>query len=372
MPRLREAVVRRIVFAVLAVPASYGAYHLGVIVSAAGRPVPNAVPDPTRSQVSGLEVAASDLDLGEVWEDPNFVRPVTITNRAGRTVEVVDLRGGCECTSVEPRSFVLGPGESQRVQVKIDLTHRYPHQFGVERRELTVSLHPFLKDRGETAAGWAVKGVVKSRVSLEGRGIEFGDTCGQGGSMRTRKILATVHVPLAGLEASCPVGTASIGVQPVAQKPGQYHVAVTPNPNLPLGPFKFDVSLVATLPDGAKVSCASFAVQGEMQSPVRIRPGAVLLGELPIGTNASAFVVVGFPAVGWTVDRIETELSETSVVPAEPVDGSPTYRITQPITKDGDRYCTVRFVVRGPTGRLETVPVTVRYHGERLRAEAGQ
>jgi hypothetical protein len=201
MPRLRLPIgrpsFRRGLLVVLAVPACYLAYQLGVIVSAAGgRPASDSRQDGSRTPlVSGLEVAASDLDVGEVWEDPNFVRPVTITNRAGRPVEVMELRGGCECTAAEPRSFVLGPGESWRVEVKIDLTHRYPHQFGVERRELSVGLHPFLKDRGATAEGWKVTGVIKSRVSLEGRGIEFGDTCGQGGPPVTRKMRATAHVP---------------------------------------------------------------------------------------------------------------------------------------------------------------------------------
>lgn len=368
---LDGASLRRVVFVVLAVPACYGAYHLGVVVSAAGsRPNPGSRPDAAHSsQISGLEIAASDLDLGEVWEDPNFVRPVTITNRGGRPVEVVDLRGGCECTSVDPRSFVLGPGESQRVQVKIDLTHRYPHQFGVARRELSVGLHPILKDRGARAEGWKVTGVIKSRVSLEGRVINFGDMCGQGGPPVTRKMRATAHVPLVGLDALCPADLATVGVRQVAGKSGEYHITVTPNPSLPLGTFKFDVDLAATLHDGGKVPCSSFHVEGEMRSPVRVVPDPVLLGEFVVGTKAEALVSIRFPAAGWLVDRVETELSETSITSADPIDACPTYRITQPITKNGDGYCAVRFVVRKPDGKLEMVPAAVRWYGEPAHRE---
>src|SRR5437899_1313019 len=102
MPRLRLPIggpsLRRTIFVVLAVPACYLAYQLGVALSpAGGRTGSDLKPDGSRSsQINGLEVAAPDLDLGEVWEDPHFVRPVTVTNRGGRPVEVVELRGGCE------------------------------------------------------------------------------------------------------------------------------------------------------------------------------------------------------------------------------------------------------------------------------------
>lgn len=375
MPRLRlpinGAPVRRAVFVALALPACYLGYHLGVVVSAAvGRPTTDPGPIGTQPpRIGGLEVTAADLDIGEAWEDPNFVRPMTITNRGDRRAEVTDLRGGCECTAVEPRSFTLGPGESQQVRVKIDLTHRYPHQFGVERRELAVGLHPFLKDRGMTAEGWKITGVIRSRLSLEGRGLQFGDLCGQGGPPVTRKMRATAHVPLAGLGAACPRETATVGVRRVGGESGQYHVLVTPTPNLPLGPFRFDVTLTATLPDGSQFPCAPFHVEGEMRSPVRVVPDPVLLGEHAVGATAEAYVSVRFPAAGWSVDRVETELSDTTVTPAEPIDGRPAYRIVQPVMAAGDRYCAVRFVVRKPDGKLETVPVTVRWYGESARQE---
>jgi uncharacterized protein DUF1573 len=366
LPSIRGKFGRRVLFVVLAVPACYFAYQLGVALGPVGARsrtetrASSSQPD----RVHGLEIAPSDLDVGEVWEDPNFVRPVTVTNRGERIVEIVDLRGGCECTAVEPSSFTLAPGESQQVKVKIDLTHRYPHQFGVERRELSVGLYPVLKDRGATAEAWKVTGVIKSRVSLGGRGLAFADMCGQGGPPVTRKMRATAHVPLAGLEASCPASMATVGVRPVAGQPGRYDVLVTPNPSLPLGPFKFDVAVTAVEPNGRKFPCASFTAEGEMGSPVRVVPNPVLLGEHPVGLKAEAFVSVRLPAAGWSVERVETESSETAVTFAGPVEGRPAYRVTQPVTKAGDQNCQVRFVIRKPTGQLETVPAAVRWYGE--------
>ena len=50
-------------------------------------------------------------------------------------------------------------------------------------------------DRGIASDGWALRGVVKSRVSVDGRELAFGDQCGQGKPV-TRVMKATAHVPL--------------------------------------------------------------------------------------------------------------------------------------------------------------------------------
>jgi hypothetical protein len=130
-------------------------------------------------QINGLAVSAADLDFGEAWEDPEFVRELTIRNRNGHSVRIVKMHGGCECLSVSPSAFDLGRGESRVVQVKVDLTHRYPYQFGVDRRELAVTVHPEFAGRGISAEAWKVRGVVKSRVSVDGRELAFAACAGR-------------------------------------------------------------------------------------------------------------------------------------------------------------------------------------------------
>lgn len=309
-------------------------------------------------------MSAADLDLGEVWEDPEFVRRITIRNTGTQTVSVEKLLGGCECTELEPRSFALAPGGAQELAVKIDLTHRFPHQFGMERRELLLDVSPVFAKRGAAAEHWPIRGVVKSRVSVDGRGLAFGDLCGQGGPAVTGTMKATAHVPLAGLEATGPTDKATVSVVPVPKRPGGYDVRVTPDPDLPLGHFRFDVGLTAVSPDGTRHRCVAFYVEGEMRSPVRVFPDPVLLGEHTVGTAAEAIVTVEFPAGGWSVDRIETERSDTTVTPTTQLDDRPTYTIRQPIMKSGDHASQIRFVCRKPNAQLETVPITVRWYGE--------
>ncbi len=349
---------------VLALPACYLAYLLGIALGPAQSPSTVPQIQPTSNQLpNGLEVEAADLDLGEVWEDPAFVRPVKIVNRGNKEARVVDMSGGCECTAIEPKAFVLASGQSQSVNVKIDLTHRFPHQFGVDRRELAVTIHPTLADRGASADGWKVLGVIKSRVSLESRGLAFTDLCGQGGPPVTRKMRATTHVPLAGLELSVPTGMGTATARPVPGQTGKYNILVTPNSALPLGPFRFDVAVTAIAPDGVRSPCASFYVEGEMVSPVRIVPSLVLLGEQAVGSKAEAVVSIRFPAADWKVDRVETESADTVVTAIDPIDGLPAYRIVQTIMKLADQSMQVRFVCRKPSGHLETVTIPITYFG---------
>ncbi|MCI0701588.1 MAG: hypothetical protein L0241_10940 [Planctomycetia bacterium] len=361
---------RRLLTLLLAIPACYLAHHLGVALGPGQSSGSQKISPPhsTDQQINGLVVSAADLDLGEAWEDPEYVRHITIRNTTDRTVAVSKLLGGCECTALDPQSFALAPNGTQQIAVKIDLTHRFPHQFGMDQRELAVSVYPVFADRGTAAEGWTIRGVVKSRVSVDGRGITFGDMCGQGGPPVTRTMKATAHVPLAGLEATAPADKATVSVVPAPKRPGGYDVRITPNPNLPLGPFHFAVGLTAELPDGTKHKCVAFAVDGEMRSPVRVVPDPVLLGEHSVGTTAEAVVSIKFPSSGWSVDRIETERTDTMVTPTSPLDDRPTYLIRQPVTKPGDSAGQVRFVCRKPNGQLETVSATVRWYGDPQRA----
>lgn len=357
---------RWVVTVLLTVAACYAAYSAGVALGpqSPGRQAATAPHAASQQQINGLEVDAADLDFGEAWESPDFVRTLTVRNTGAHAVAVKDMQGGCECTAVEPAAFVVAPGGEQRVAVKIDLTHRFPHHFGVERRELAISVRPTFAGRGVAAESWAVRGVVKSRVSVDGRALEFGDLCGQGGPAVTRAMKATAHVPLAALEATAPADKATVSVAPAPKRPGGYDVRVTPNPDLPLGAFQFDVRLTATTPDGAKHKCVAFRVQGEMRSPVRVIPDQMLLGEHATGTTTEAVVSVKLPATRWTVERVETERTDTSVTDVPPLDGHPTYRIAQLIANPGDHSAQVRFVCRKPNGQLETVLATVRWFGE--------
>jgi hypothetical protein len=313
---------------------------------------------------NGLEIQTPDLDIGEVWEHPEFVRPLTIVNRGKAEAVVVNMAGGCECTSIEPKQFTIPPGQSKPVNATIDLTHRFPHQFGMDRRELAVTVTPVLASRGVSAESWKVTGVIKSRVSLESRGLEFADLCSSGGPPVTRKMRATAHVPLKGLEAIVPSGAGKVEVLSVVGRPNRFDILVTPNPDRPQGEFKFDVAVNAINEAGVKSRCASFYAKGEMVSPVRVVPSTILLGEHPVGEKVAITVTLQFPSSKWSLVRVETASKSLAVSPANPTSQQSAISFVQSISEVSDCTGSIRFVCRNPSGELEVVASRITYFGQ--------
>jgi len=354
---------RRVLTLILAVPACLLAYQLGLAL----RP-PNTADrsnsSPPLRLSSGLEAELKGLEVGEVWEDPSYQTIVVVKNRADHRIEVSDLSGSCACTLVEPRSFTLNPGEEVSIRVTIDLTHRFPHQFGVERRELSIDLRPTLRDRGVTADGWRVTGVIRSRVSLDSRDLAFMDLCQEDGPPVSRRMGLTAHVPLTALRAEVPPGVATAQVVPVAEQPGRYHVVVTPNTHMPRGPFRFKVILTAELPDGRVLRVSEFPVEGEIAPPVRVAPDCTDLGDQPVGTKAETVVTVILPqGAEWSVGRVDSAAANTTIKSGPIVDGNPTYLVSYPIDQVGRRSTQVRFLAVRTNGASELVTAQVRANG---------
>ncbi len=76
------------------------------------------------------------LDLGEVWERRDFLHPLVIRNRRSATAEIQGFVASCGCLTVESRSLAVPPGETATVRLKLDLSHRAPHELGQAVRPL--------------------------------------------------------------------------------------------------------------------------------------------------------------------------------------------------------------------------------------------
>jgi hypothetical protein len=181
----------------------------------------------------------------------------------------------------------------------------------------------------------------------------------------SRKIHAIAYVPSTALEVVAKPEIAKVHVEPSPDSPGQYEITLAPDPKLPVGPFRFDVPVTAVMPDGVRYRCATIQVSSEMQPTTRIVPGLVLLGEHPVGGEATAEVSVRFPdRSAWAVDRIVSESPHLKLAPnGSFADGALRYRLSQRIAERGDRESKATFIVRKGNGEFETVELKVRYHG---------
>jgi hypothetical protein len=191
------------------------------------------------------------------------------------------------------------------------------------------------------------------------------DLCRHAGPSIARKVQARVHVPLKRLEAFAVPDIATVRVEPVPDSPELYVIVVSPRPDLPVGPFSFDVQVRVITLDGAAHSCASIEVSGEMQPSSSVFPRMILLGECSVSDQAEADIYVRLPASDWKIERIETDTLDAVVTRAgtEP-DGSVSLRLNQRISRPGDQVSHITIFVRKPDKKTERLTAEVRYYGQ--------
>jgi hypothetical protein len=124
-----------------------------------------------------LHASPGSLDFGEAWASERFDWAITVVNASDSEATLDNLTGDCSCVSIDHLPLTLGPGETGRLPVHLDLTRvcmgRGPEPFAPV--PFAVSL------RGTIRSGpmnrevvWRLTGGVKPAVLLERRGIDFG------------------------------------------------------------------------------------------------------------------------------------------------------------------------------------------------------
>ena len=340
-----------------------GAFWLG---SQGGNP-DKSQGKPSRHVIDGLSVDAALLEIGEVWEVPEFCYELPIQNETGTEVKILDFSVSCGCLAIDPRSLTIPPRGTKTVQLKFDLVHRYPGEVGLARRSFEVDIIPLCKAGWPGAPAWRVRGAINSRMTLNVLNIEFAETVVHGQPPPSRKILATVHVPVEDVLARVESDVVTVQVIPSTANPSQFEVVVTPESSLSIGPFQSKVALDLVTRDGRCELGTILTVAGKVQPEVRVLPARLLLGTKPIGETAEACVVLQAPRNATIlVEKIEVDVPDVHAEAAE-IDGSPrgrTFRVKQRVTKEGDQTSRVRFFIRQPGRPSIAVPMEVCYAGQ--------
>ncbi len=350
-------------FVLLAPAASLVAYHLGSLVAVRWAKAQEQRLPP--ASVNGLYIEPTSLDMGEVWETPRHTFRLRIQNIGSIARTITRFQTTCGCLELEPPGQTIAPGGKAEFTAHLDLTHRLPYQWGVGQWPVSVRLDPVFKEDFAPTPGWEVKGIVRSRVSINTPRLAFEDQCSHGGARVWQKIRAKAYVPLKSLRASILPKSAEVRVESSAANPEDYFIFVSPNPSLPIGRFHFQVQLQAVTLDGEIHPCSAIEVVGEMQPSSRVTPRMVLLGEHTIPTEAEADVTLRLPAKDWKIDHIETDTTDTLVTQAKAeLEEGVRLHITQRIRQVGDHVSIIRIAVRKPDKQVEIVPVEVRYYGQ--------
>lgn len=308
----------------------------------------------------GLEIAAADLSLGDIWEDDNITRTVTLRNITDQAIEVAGFNSSCGCIGITPRKFVLPAHEKVELQMELGLrvSRGMPMARG-NAAPFEVWLTPYVKDRGYPSIPW--------------------------------KLTARVHVPFlipaldtidAGIVTEDQIKELSWPIQPHGQlremkvttkgnwldarlSKGYDQLTLVPRADMPLGSFEDELTLSAAVDGLDKRYERQVRVIGKRTGPIVVYPESLLLGMLGQGRSAAS-----------TVQFTAAEPFEHEVV--QPVDGALTWSWKQDeamkkelsiqveVAKEGYGHheLTVACRLKG-SGKRYLVPIRISYYGQR-------
>lgn len=320
--------------------------------------------------VEGLMIPTANLDIGEVWEEKDFVWQLPIRNVTRDTIEIRKFITSCGCTAIDPPKLTIQPNQTAIVKATIDLTHRSYAEAGLSERPLGISLHPITSRSRPGERGWQVHGTVHSRVTLDAKSVHFGEEPVRGQAAVKRRVLATVHVPCQDLEAKANPLVATASVKRRESDPSRFEITIAVNPEMLPGNFQTNARISVVTPNGDRELAFLLPIAGEMQPEVRLLPARVLMPPTPLGETAEAVVTLQAPPEAKVaLDHIEIGDPGLRVEPAV-IEGIPSdraYRLLQQVAKEGEQTNTVRFFFRKPGQKIITVAVEVCFRGQSVK-----
>lgn len=152
--------------------------------------------------------------------------------------------------SIEPKSFVIEPGERRELHLQIDLTKQTKPS-----GEVSVPLYPRLKAMPGTELEkrrppeWTVKGRVRRILRLD-RSVDLGRHSELSQPVPNRSIPIEILVPLESLSAECNLANFSASVELSPPGEGMTVLRLKQTATLPVGAFHGTIALKAVRKGG--------------------------------------------------------------------------------------------------------------------------
>jgi len=307
-----------------------------------------------------LVVPESALDFGEVWEEEGFQWKLPIRNPTGRAVEISSFQSAPLCTSIQPGSLVIPPGDAAEVTLTLDLSRICIGQEKLPVRDFSVPIVPVIQGSLPGQRGWVIRGRVRVPLLLEPYEVDFGDNLVQGQPFSSRRVSVTSTTPLARVIARSDSARVSAKLTPVGDGNSR-ELEIVPEGSLGPGPWQANVLLEMLTATGEAIPPKRLRVRGVVKEDIEAVPSVVLLGACPVGGTAQETVVLrstsGKPfevrAVKTTSQHLVAE-REGQTAP-----NLKQYRISQRVTWGDPQNGSITFRVEAERGEalLVTVPV---------------
>lgn len=293
-----------------------------------------------------LHVDPEALNFGEAWAQPDFEWTLPVTNTSSADVHVLGIEQSCRCTSVEPKSFVLRPGQTQRLRVTLDLTEGAPSANGASARPFSVYLTAAVAGRPSSEERWYLQGKVRSWITATPGTIYLGEVSVSSPEMSPSRLVALKpHTAVSRLTAHCRSDLAELRVAQDVDA-ACYSLEVVPK-LLPLGPVDFRIRLAAETASGERLPDAYLPVRGAVVPDVYCVPERLFLGALPLGEAAARTLSLRSRAgLPFSISSVESDDPRLVVEPLDsPADGFQ-FRLSQTSATVGLHSTRVRFRIR--------------------------
>jgi hypothetical protein len=123
-----------------------------------------------------LFIAPENLDFGVVWAESAFKWTLPIQNRGTEPVSVERFLPTCNCVAVSPPTVTIGPGETTKVVLTLDLTAKTGTLNGTEHVPFQAGLGAAVQKGTHyvALADWTLTGRIKPLAALTPASVNLG------------------------------------------------------------------------------------------------------------------------------------------------------------------------------------------------------
>jgi hypothetical protein len=241
-----------------------------------------------------LHVEAKYLDIGEQWEQENFKWVLPVRNMRDEPVEVTSIGSSCTCTSIEPQSFVVPPGETVFAQLTLNLTQRVASSLSSHTdgtRAMQVVLTPIIRGGSPVAIRWHLTGTIRPLLHDLPAALEFPKGAARLGTTPAhRDIQIRSVVPLQRLVATCNPRVCEAQLVAESNSPREFILRLTPKCDGRTGYRDCNLILLAYGNAPTALAERSVPVGVWFTSDVDTLPNEFAFGPILVGTSASQTV----------------------------------------------------------------------------------
>jgi hypothetical protein len=222
---------------------------------------------PAPSGVPRLELSTQEWNFGEAWQGQPLKHEITLKNVGDASLEILDVRTSCGCTTPTRPKSPLAPGESSTMTISYDSAKRV----GPANHTITLTTN----DPSQPSVVIQLVGNVKPVYEIDPRdGLVFGQLYQNSAETRTIQILNKYKDKmLVELKQGQEFGPFQMELKAI--EPGmRYALSATTRPPLDVGRYQVNVVLTTSVELVPEIPVLVYAF---VQPPVAVRPEKLFL-----------------------------------------------------------------------------------------------